>query len=420
MTMTIGFVGMTHLGLVTSIAASNRGHNVVCFDQDNSLITKLNEKDLPINEPYLDKALNKNFNKIQFTSEVGNLDNASIVYVCPDIKTNNQGTSDLSEIKSLLEYIIKNTQKSTVIVILSQVNPGFTREYKNKFKNRKIYYQVETLVFGIAFQRSMFPERFIVGCDDPNYLDKNLKKYLKSYDCPILKMRYESAELAKISINMFLVSSVTTSNMLAEICESIGADWDEIIPSLRLDKRIGEYAYLKPGLGISGGNLERDLASIKKISVSNNTDARLITSWTFNSKYRKAWPYNILKKENIKLNSQIGILGLSYKENTHSVKNSPSIFTIKLLSKYNLKVYDPVVNWDTKWHKNTFVCKQKEDVLEKIDVLMILTPWPEFYDKKFLNKILKNLKNKLIIDPYNIIYDLIKDKKDIKIYTLGK
>src|SRR5208282_6722957 len=102
------------------------------------------------------------------------------------------------------------------------------------------------------------PERFIVGCAEPRGpLPAALQSFLESFACPILPMAYESAELAKISINFCLVASISVANTLAEICEQVGADWSDIAPALKLDKRIGPGAYLSPGLGIAGGNLER-------------------------------------------------------------------------------------------------------------------------------------------------------------------
>ena len=99
-------------------------------------------------------------------------------------------------------------------------------------------------------------------------------------------MRYESAELAKISINCCLVASVTVANTLAEFCERIGADWSEIVPALKLDRRIGPYAYLTPGLGIAGGNLERDLATVQRLSDAHGTEAGLISAWPPTAGYR--------------------------------------------------------------------------------------------------------------------------------------
>src|SRR6185437_13120933 len=130
-----------------------------------------------------------------------------------------------------------------------------------------LFDQGETLVFGRAVERATEPERFIVGCAAPERpIPAAYGAYLSAYSCPILPMRYESAELSKIAINCCLVASVTVANTLAELSEEIGADWAEIAPALRLDRRIGLHSYLAPGLGISGGNLERDLATVLRLS----------------------------------------------------------------------------------------------------------------------------------------------------------
>src|SRR5919109_5597208 len=138
--------------------------------------------------------------------------------------------------------------------------------------------------------RRATPVRSIVGCADPAApLDARFRAVLDAFGCPILPMRYESAELAKISINCCLVASVSVANTLAELCERIGADWREIAPALKLDRRIGAYAYLAPGLGIAGGNLERDLATVSRLSEGQGTEAGMITAWLRNSRYRRGW-----------------------------------------------------------------------------------------------------------------------------------
>ena len=100
-------------------------------------------------------------------------------------------------------------------------------------------------------------------------------------------MRYESAELAKIAVNCFLAAQISTANTLAELCERVGADWREIVPALRLDRRIGAHAYLKPGLGIAGGNLERDLATMIDIADSFGAPSGVVKAWVENSNHRK-------------------------------------------------------------------------------------------------------------------------------------
>ena len=192
----------------------------------------------------------------------------------------------------------KFLNKKAIMVILSQVYPGFTRSIN--FDHSRLFYQVETLVLGKAVDRALMPERIIIGCEKSESNIQNLfLNYLKSFNCPIIKMKYESAELAKISINILLASSITATNMLAQVCEKISADWYEIIPALRLDKRIGKQAYLKPGLGISGGNIERDVCSIQTILKKNQQPFSITKAFQENSQYMKSWVYRILKQEKI-------------------------------------------------------------------------------------------------------------------------
>ena len=167
----------------------------------------------------------------------------------------------------------RNKNKKTPVIILSQVFPGFTENLVSS-KNKEVYYQVETLIFGKALSRATYPERIIVGCDDEKReFNKKYHDYLKKFKCKIIKTNYQSAELTKIAINLFLISSVTLSNSLAEISKKLNADWNKISSALKLDKRIGPHAYLKPGLGISGGNLERDLENILKLVKSKKVNS---------------------------------------------------------------------------------------------------------------------------------------------------
>ncbi|HIB53267.1 MAG TPA: UDP-glucose/GDP-mannose dehydrogenase family protein, partial [Nitrospirales bacterium] len=267
----IGFAGLSHLGIVTSIAVASKGFEVSAFDGDSHLCEQLRRGCLPIVEPDLPELLAKNRNHVEFTSDVSTVGACDVVYVSKDVPTDERNRSDLSALRRLINDVVSHMQSGATLVVLSQVPPGFTRQLSHDLRSMvderdlQIYYQVETLIFGRAVERALHPERYIIGCNDPRtMLPKTYADLLAAFGCPLLPMRYESAELAKISINIFLTSSVTASNMLAELCETIGADWAEIVPALRLDRRIGQHAYLSPGLGISGGNLERDLCNIEK------------------------------------------------------------------------------------------------------------------------------------------------------------
>ncbi len=274
----VGFAGMTHLGLVSSSATAARGFELVCFDPDHALIRRLARQDMPILEPGLNELIHGNGARQRFTSARRDLEACDIVYVAPDVPTDEEGRSDVSGLTALIRDVSAAMDPRAVMVVLSQVPPGYTRAL-GAWPLERLYYQVETLVFGQAVERALKPERIIVGCCEPvAALEARFRTVLDAFGCPILPMRYESAELAKISINCCLVGSVTVANTLAEVCEKVGADWSEIVPALKLDRRIGAYAYIAPGLGIAGGNLERDLATVQRLSEAHGTEAGLMAA----------------------------------------------------------------------------------------------------------------------------------------------
>ncbi|MEI6986032.1 MAG: hypothetical protein WCK65_07885, partial [Rhodospirillaceae bacterium] len=313
-TPTVGFVGMTHLGINSAVAGAERGFQMVCFDTDHQLIARLERGEMPVVEPDLDEMAARNRSRITFTADPARLSECDVVYVAPDVATDDEGRSDLASINNLLDTAFDHTGPDTVLVVLSQVPPGYTRARQRP--GRTLIYQVETLVFGCAILRALNPERTIIGLAEPKQpLPPAYRAYLEGHgNPPLLPMRFESAELAKISINCCLVASVSVANTLAELCEHIGADWSEIVPALKLDRRIGPYAYLTPGLGIAGGNLERDLATILRFSEQYRTDAGVVAAWVANSRHRKDWSYQTVKARMLDGNPQarVAVLGLAY------------------------------------------------------------------------------------------------------------
>ena len=234
-------------------------------------------------------------------------------------------------------------------------------------------------------------------------------------------MRYESAELAKISINFCLVSSISVANTLSEVCEEIGADWSEIVPALKLDRRIGEYSYLAPGLGIAGGNLERDLATIQRIGDREGTDTNVVAAWKSNSRHRRDWAARTIKKLLLDENpdATLAVWGLAYKENTHSVKNSPSLATLAQLPTAKLQVFDPVVSADAVQRDGVVSASDPIDALSGADALLILTPWPKF--KKIAPlAVSEALKGKTVLDPYRVLDGSLAEDAGLHYHTLGR
>jgi UDPglucose 6-dehydrogenase len=414
----IGYAGLTHLGLNSAAASADKGFHVVGFHGDAAYVSAINEGQLPITEPGLDDLVKKNRERLTFSDDVNSLSQCDIVYISVDVPTDDKGNSDLTSIKNMITASEAIMRPDALLIVLCQVPPGFTRELSRP--PERLYYQVETLIFGRAVERATLPERFIIGCDNPDQdIDSRLEKYLRSFNCPLLPMRYESAELAKISINMCLVASVSVANTMAEICENVGADWSEIVPSLKLDKRIGEFSYLKPGLGIAGGNLERDLNTIIQLSETHQTDGGVVVAWIENSAYRKEWAWRTLKEKVLSSNpnARIGVLGLAYKENTHSTKNSPSLALLSHLGGLEVCVHDPVVSSNAAGIAVSSSINA-EDVAAAADVLAIMTPWPE-YAELDLEKISSLMSGRILIDPYAVLDGQRVKQAGLEYFTLG-
>jgi UDPglucose 6-dehydrogenase len=415
----VGFAGMTHLGLNSAAGAAEKGFDVVCYDPDPVVAVRLARGELSIVEPDLSELLAKNAQRLRFVSDISALRRCGLVYVAPDIPTDDHGVSDLRPLKDLLDRVETALASDAVTIILSQVPPGFTRERHRV--SRPLYYQVETLIFGRAVERTLHPERYIVGCADPALpLPEIYRRYLESYGCPILPMRYESAELAKISINMCLIASLGVANMMAELCERVGADWSEIVPSLRLDRRIGQHSYINPGLGIAGGNLERDVATVCKLAAETGSDSGIAQAWMANSAHRKLWPFRTLHAKVLAHDKDpvIAVLGLAYKENTASTKNSAAVALIRRLRPFRLRAYDPVVAADPAWHPRLAQVPTALEACDGATAVCLMTPWPEF-SKIAPPELANRLSGKVVIDPYGLLDRKLTAAAGLDQLTLG-
>lgn len=418
----VGFLGMTHLGLVSATAVASAGFETVCFDRDAALVARLRKGELPVVEPDLPELIASNGACQIYTADIADMARCDVVYAAPDVATDDEGRSDTTVLRELIDLVTPVLGKDAVLVVLSQVEPGFTRGMRAPEPSRR-YYQVETLVFGRAVERATKPERYIVGCAEPDRpLNPNFRAVLEAFNCPILPMRYESAELAKISINCCLVASVSVANTLAELCENIGADWSEIVPALKLDRRIGQYSYLAPGLGIAGGNLERDLATVIRMSGAHGTDSGVVQAWVGNSRHRRDWAARTIKANLIDRNPRatVAVWGLAYKENTHSVKNSPSLATLAQINGAAIRAHDPVVSVaQAKGIANITGAADPLAALDGAEALMILTPWPQ-YRSIAPADIAARLAGRIVLDPYAVLDRKAAEAAGLSYFTLGR
>jgi UDPglucose 6-dehydrogenase len=416
--MLVGFAGMTHLGVTSAAATAARGFRVLGYDADASLVARLRVRELPVVEPDLEALLAAHAGQVMFTAEAESLRDCDIVYIAADVPTDDAGMSDLAPIRVLIDRVTAHLRADAALVILCQVPPGFTRALTAPSPER-LFYQVETLIFGRAVERALHPERFIIGCADPrNPLPPVYRRLLEGFQCPILPMRYESAELAKISINFCLVASVSAANTLAEVSETVGADWAEIMPALKLDKRIGPAAYLNPGLGIAGGNLERDLRTVLDIAAARKIAVPVVEAWIANSAHRKEWCWRVLRDRLLaqKPRARIAVLGLAYKENTHSTKNSPALALLARLGGQDVRVHDPVVPASVA--PSATACSHPLACAERADAVVIATPWPE-YRALSAGDLARTMAGRLLVDPFRLIDGRQAEAAGLEYHALG-
>jgi len=415
--MIIGIAGLSHLGLVTAVGLAEKGFQILAWDPNTINVEGLKAGNTTISEPHLTSLLSKNTDNIKFVRSCSELKNADLIYVTSDTPTDERNSPDLSLVNKIIKVVINYLGKDTVLVILSQVPPGFTKSID--VPGCRLFYQVETLVLGEAVNRFLSPERFIIGCAKPSKeIHRRLAKVLKKFNCPVLTMSYESAEIAKISINSILASQVSTTNMLSALCETIGADWSEIVPALRLDKRIGKKAYLKPGLGLAGGNLERDLSILDNLTTQYKIENTQIKGWLKTSNIQKNWLHRKFLSLALdkRQNPKVALLGLAYKENTNSTRNSSAVHFLNQMREYNVYVHDPVVKlFNMSWLKQV---DNSTEALKNADVLILATPWPEYKNLK-LKTLHSLMKRPIIIDPSSLLSNQNPSKYGFKWIRLG-
>ena len=420
----IGFVGLSHLGLNYSLATAAKGFDVVAYDPDEALTARCAAGKFPIDEPGFSELFAEHRARIRYTSNETALAECELVFYSLDVRTNERNESDLAPLTALIRATAPKLSPGTLAVVLSQVSPGYTRQLRRELRELSpadFYYQVETLIFGRAVERAMQPERFIVGAADASQsLPAPLQAWHAAFKCPVLVMRLESAELAKIAINFFLVSTVTTTNTLAEICEAIGADWNEIVPALQLDRRIGPHAYLKPGLGIAGGNLERDLVTVQSLADRHSTEAGIVTAWQRNSRHRRDWAIRQIQRVFPTENDQavFAVWGFAYKPDTHSTKNSPSTELMRALHGHRIRAHDPVAQLDAADFPDVKIFSSPLAAAEGADALVVMTPWPS-YAALPVKELRKVLRGRVIIDPYAVLDEAQCRELGFEYYRLG-
>jgi len=403
------------------------GAPVVAVDLDRMPTEALRRGALPVHEPSLEELFTRTRQQMTFSTDLSLLRNCPLVIVTRDVPTDEGNRSDTAVVLRLLDAVVPHLRQGATLAVMSQVPAGFTRRLAERIRSQRpglelrLHYWVETLIFGNAVARYLKPERIIIGCAEPGApLSPELETGLRRFNCPILPMTYESAELTKTAINLYLCAAVTYANTLSDLCERVGADWTEMIPALRLDRRIGPAAYIRPGLGIAGGNLERDMVTLRDLCGEHGVDGCFIEALLDYNARRPQWVHRRLQEHLLAevTNPVIAVWGLAYKKNTRSTKNSMSLRVIRQLGdRADVRAYDPVVRPDD-IDIRVKVAADRDEALAGADCLLVLTDWDEFAVPD--SRALHSMRQPLIIDGVGVVDAARADLRGVRLVQMGR
>jgi UDPglucose 6-dehydrogenase len=440
--MNITVIGSGYVGLVSGTCFAEMGNRVTCVDIDPVKIEKLNQGIIPIFEPGLEQMVLKNVkNKnLLFTTNLGEaISDAEIVFIAVGTPMGDDGSADLQYVLAVAKSIGQTMQKKMIVVDKSTVPVGTADQVKStiqkelELRNSDLGFDVvsnpEFLKEGCAINDFMKPDRVVIGADSEAVFKKMREIYspfFRSHD-RFITMDIRSAEMTKYAANAMLATKISFMNEIANICEKVGADANQVRIGIGSDQRIG-YSYIYPGAGYGGACLPKDLKALSKIAKENRYTTQLITAV---EEVNDAQKLVIAQKITTRFGEDLtgfifGLWGLAFKPGTDDMREAPAIYVIKELVDRGAKIkaYDPKAINEAKecyLHgvKNVTYVDSKYDVLEDSDALVLLTEWKEFRSPDF-EKMKTQLKNPIIFDGRNqyIAYNL--ENKGFEYYRIGK
>ena len=435
--MKIAVIGTGYVGLVTGTCLAETGNTVTCVDIDEQKVHKLKNGKIPIYEPHLDNFFKRNIaqKRLFFTTQLEEgIKDAQLIFLALPTPPGDDGSADLSYILSVAKELGKIIKSYKVIIDKSTVPVGTAEKVTQVIReNSSVDFDVvsnpEFLKEGAAIDDFMNPDRVVVGADSEFSLKKMKELYnpfLSDQD-RFIAMDIRSAEMTKYAANAMLATKISFINEIANICEKVGADANQVRIGIGSDQRIG-YSFINPGAGYGGSCFPKDVKALTKIAKENSYTAQLITAVEdVNDAQKLVIAQKIITRFGEDLSGfTFGIWGLAFKPGTDDMREAPSIYVIKELVRRGAKIkaYDPKAIYEAKEHylkgvQNINYLSSKYDVLKDSDALVLLTEWKEFHSPDF-TKIKKYLKTHVIFDGRNqyITYNL--ENRGIEYFRIGK
>ena len=431
--MKLVIVGTGYVGLVSGACFAEFGYETICIDKDTKRIQKLKLGKCPFYEPGMDNLLSKHLNETKLLSFSLSLSesikDADLVFITvgtPSRRLNDD--ADLSYVWSVADEIAKNIKKYCVVVTKSTVPVGTSKEIKKiigKSVPEDLFDVVSNPEFlreGSAIDDFMRPDRVVIGSENSKSekIMKELYRPLYLRETPIVSTSIETAEIIKYASNSFLATKITFINEIADLCEVVGANVQDVSKAMGIDQRIGNK-FLNAGPGYGGSCFPKDVKAFSSTAKKFNIDLSIINAvHEANQKRIDKIGNKIMKHVNN--NSVISFLGLSFKPNTDDIRDSSSIKLANYLFEngYQIHCFDPVAMDNAKKEFNHFrYFESAFDACNNTNAIIIGTEWNEFRALNF-SEISKIVKTKKIFDLRNIYNALELEKLGFKYYGTGK
>lgn len=430
--MKITVIGTGYVGLVTGVALSEIGHTVTCIDIDPKKVETLNQGIPTIYEPGLKELMQKNMaaDRLSFTSaHKEGLDDAEVVYIAVGTPQRKDGSANLDYVEQVARDIAKNITKNIIVVIKSTVPVGTNYHIKKVINTNtqngiqiKIASNPEFLREGSAVHDTFHGDRIVIGAEDKETADA-LAEINAPFDISILKTDIHSAEMIKYASNAFLATKISFINEIANICETLGANVEEVAKGMGLDHRIGPD-FLKAGIGYGGSCFPKDTNALVQLAGNHHHAFNLLKSVIeVNNNQQILLLNKMIARFGSLEGKRIAVLGLAFKPYTDDMRESPALVMIPELVKRGADViaYDPIAveNAKKQIKVNLTYTERLEDALRDVDCAVIITDWPDIKSMN-LSKYREFMKLPVVFDGRNC-YSLDKVRESgIEYYSIGR
>lgn len=434
--MKIAVAGTGYVGLVAGVAFAEIGHQVICVDVSEEKIKTLQKGVCPIYEEGLQELMIKNRNRLKYTTNYRNAySEADVIFVGVGTPEKEDGSANLEYVLTVVENIVESITKDMVVVIKSTVPIGTNNKIENIFNEKlcgrykvSVVSNPEFLAQGNAMKDTLYASRIVIGVEDDwasEIMDRIYYPLTKEPYCQrIVKTNRASAEMIKYASNDFLALKISYINEIANLCEKLGANIDDVTYGMGLDPRIGNR-FLQAGIGYGGSCFPKDTKALHWLSKEVNCETTLIReAIRVNQKQKTKMFYEMYNYFDGKIeNKRIAVLGVTFKPNTDDLREAPSVDNVKLLLNHDVKVsvYDPVGmdNFQKIFKNQVQYADSIESCLEDADACLIMTEWNEI---KSLNPTIfsKHMKEALVFDGRNCFELDVMEKNQIQYRSVGR